>query len=165
MLKLAPKPSPICVEFLLILSVIFFAASSGPIWAQDGPADGLISSDEFPVRWVVVHHETVVVEDFVVSQMEPVLEPELVQDNKESIEPLGNENLEDSDPLEEELEEALNFNSNNELAYGLLVASQYHKDDYSNAWQTVARARKQKITIAEATLKRLASANPEPDSR
>ena len=103
MLKLAPKPRPtIRVKFLLILSMIFFVASSGPIGAQDDPANGLISSDEFPVRWVVVHHETVVVEDFVVSQMEPVLEPELVQDNKESIEPLENENLEDSDPLEEE---------------------------------------------------------------
>jgi len=63
------------------------------------------------------------------------------------------------------LEEALNFNSNNESAYGLLVDSQYHMGDYSKAWQTVARARKQKITIAEASLKRLASASPEPDNR
>ena len=63
------------------------------------------------------------------------------------------------------LEEALNFNSNNESAYGLLVDSQYHKGDYSKAWQTVARARKQKIPIAEASLQRLAEASPEPDSR
>ena len=74
-------------------------------------------------------------------------------------------NLEKYDEAIAKLEEALNFNSNNELAYGLLVASQYHKGDYSNAWQTVARARKQKIAIAKATLKRLASASPEPDSR
>ena len=63
------------------------------------------------------------------------------------------------------LEEALKFKSNNEAAYGLLVDSQYHRGDYSKAWQTVARARKQKITIAEASLQRLASASPEPDSR
>ncbi len=63
------------------------------------------------------------------------------------------------------LEEALNFNSSNESAYGLLVDSQYHKGDYSKAWQTVARARKQKIPIAEASLQRLAEASPEPDSR
>jgi len=63
------------------------------------------------------------------------------------------------------LEEALNFNSNNESAYGLLVDSQYHTVNYSKAWQTVARARKQKVTIAEASLQRLASASPEPDSR
>ena len=63
------------------------------------------------------------------------------------------------------LKEALNFNSNNELAYGLLVDSQYHTGNYSKAWQTVARARKQKVIIAEASLQRLASASPESASR
>ena len=102
MLKLTPKPGlTIRVRFLLILSVIVFAAPSGPIWAQEDPADGLNSPDEIPVRWAVVHHETVVVEDIVVSQMEPVLEP--VQDIEDTVEePLEKESLEDAVPLEEE---------------------------------------------------------------
>ena len=102
MLKLTPKPGlTIRVRFLLILSVIVFAAPSGPIWAQEDPADGLNSPDEIPVRWAVVHHETVIVEDIVVSPMEPVLEP--VQDIEDTVEePLEKESLEDAVPLEEE---------------------------------------------------------------
>ena len=63
------------------------------------------------------------------------------------------------------LEDALNFNSNNESAHGLLVDSQYHAGNYAKAWQAVDRARKHKVTIAEASLKRLAQASPELDSR
>jgi len=103
MLKLARQPGPATrVRLFIILSVIFFPVPSGSLWAQDDPAAALNPPEEIPVRWRVVHHETVVVENFVVSQMEPAVEPAPVQDNEETIEPLEKESLEDFDPLAEE---------------------------------------------------------------
>lgn len=60
------------------------------------------------------------------------------------------------------LEEALEFNPLNKLAYGVLVDSHYNKGDYPKAWQVVAQARKSKLSIPEDSLKRLATAFPEP---
>ncbi len=60
------------------------------------------------------------------------------------------------------LEEALGHNQFNDSAYGVLVDAYFHKGQYQQAWGVVARARKNKIDIKEATLKRLSEASPEP---
>ena len=60
------------------------------------------------------------------------------------------------------LEESLAHNQFNHSAYGVLVDTHFHKGQYQQAWEVVARARKNKITIADASLKRLANASPEP---
>ena len=60
------------------------------------------------------------------------------------------------------LEESLAQNQFNRQAYGVLVDAHFHKGQYQQAWEVVARARKNKIAIAEASLKRLSEASPEP---
>ena len=60
------------------------------------------------------------------------------------------------------LEEALAQNSYNQQAYGVLVDAHFHRGQYQQAWEVAARARKNKITIAQASLKRLSDASPEP---
>jgi tetratricopeptide (TPR) repeat protein len=60
------------------------------------------------------------------------------------------------------LEESLGHNKFYGQAYGLLVDVHFHKGQYQQAWEVVARARKNKIEIKEASLKRLSDASPEP---
>lgn len=60
------------------------------------------------------------------------------------------------------LEAALAHNRFNRLAYGVLVDAHFHKGQYQQAWEVVARARKNKITIAEASLNRLSEVSPQP---
>lgn len=60
------------------------------------------------------------------------------------------------------LEESLAHNQFHGPAYGVLVDAHFHKGQYQQAWEVVARARKNKITIAEGSLKRLSDASPEP---
>jgi tetratricopeptide (TPR) repeat protein len=60
------------------------------------------------------------------------------------------------------LEKALEYNSFYRPAYGVLVDAHFHKGQYQQAWEVVARARKNKISIADASLKRLSQASPEP---
>ena len=48
------------------------------------------------------------------------------------------------------------------MAYGVLVDAHFHKGQYQQAWEVVARARKNKIDISSASLKRLSDASPEP---
>ena len=71
-------------------------------------------------------------------------------------------NLKKYDEAIKKLEAALNHNKFNRLAYGVLVDARFHKGEYQQAWEVVARARKNKITIAEGSLKRLSDASPEP---
>ncbi|MDH5790355.1 MAG: tetratricopeptide repeat protein, partial [Nitrospinota bacterium] len=60
------------------------------------------------------------------------------------------------------LEASLSHNQFNGPAYGVLVDAHFHKGQYQQAWEVVARARKNKVTIPEASLKRLSDASPEP---
>ncbi len=60
------------------------------------------------------------------------------------------------------LQEALAQNSFNQQAYGVLVDAHFHKGQYQQAWEVVARAHKNKITISQASLKRLSDASPKP---
>ena len=71
-------------------------------------------------------------------------------------------NLKKYDEAIKKLEEALEFNPKNRIAYGVLVDSYFHKGEYTNAWSAVKRARKEKIKVSAASLKRLADASPEP---
>ncbi len=71
-------------------------------------------------------------------------------------------NLGKYDEAIKRLEESLGHNQFYDHAYGLLVDVHFHKGQYQQAWEVVARARKNKITISEASLKRLAQASPEP---
>lgn len=71
-------------------------------------------------------------------------------------------NLGRHDEAIKKLEEALAQNSFDQQAYGVLVDAYFHKGQYQQAWDAVARARKNKITIAAASLKRLSDASPEP---
>lgn len=103
MLKLALKSGSIIqVAFALIFSVIFFTFPANPVWAQQDPDDATNSPDEIPVYWTVVHHETVMVEDIVVSQVAPVLESASAQDIAETALPVEGKDLEDSDLSPEE---------------------------------------------------------------
>jgi pentatricopeptide repeat protein len=60
------------------------------------------------------------------------------------------------------LEESLAHNQFHGPAYGVLMDAHFHKGQYQQAWEVVARARKNKISIAEGSLKRLSDASPEP---
>lgn len=60
------------------------------------------------------------------------------------------------------LQKALNINPFNQIAYGVLVDSFYHTQQYKKAWEIVLKARKRRISIAKASLRRLALAMPEP---
>ena len=71
-------------------------------------------------------------------------------------------NLGKYDEAIKKLEESLAHNQFSRPAYGVLVDAHFHKGQYQQAWEVVARARKNKITIAEASLKRLSNASPEP---
>jgi len=86
-----------------LFSVIFFTATPVHLLAQDDPVEELNSHHEIPVHWSVVHHETVVVEVIMVSQAESILEAGPARDNEEIVETVDEENLEDTDSLEEEL--------------------------------------------------------------
>jgi len=70
-------------------------------------------------------------------------------------------NLGKRDEAIKKLEESLAHNSSNRQAYGVLVDAHFHKGQYQQAWEVVARARKNKISIADASLKRLSQASPE----
>ena len=72
------------------------------------------------------------------------------------------EQLGEYDQAIEKLERAMAINSFNGLIYGVLVDSWYHKGEYKKAWEVVFRARNVDIIIADKSLKRLASAMPEP---
>ena len=107
MLKLTLKSgSLIRVGFFLIFSVIFFTFPANPVWAQQEPDDATNSPDEIPVYWTVVHHGTVMVEDIVVSQVEPVLESVPALGIAETALPLEGQGLEGSDALPEESADA-----------------------------------------------------------
>lgn len=71
-------------------------------------------------------------------------------------------NLKKYDAAIKKLEEALAQNSFNPQAYGVLVDAHFHKGQYQQAWEVVARARKNKVSISKASLKRLSDASPEP---
>ena len=71
-------------------------------------------------------------------------------------------NLGKHDEAIKKLEESLAHNQFYDQAYGLLVDVLFHKGQYQQAWEVVARARKNKIEIKEASLKRLTDASPEP---
>lgn len=71
-------------------------------------------------------------------------------------------NLGKHDEAIKRLEESLGQNKFYDQAYGLLVDVHFHKGQYQQAWEVVARARKNKINIKEASLKRLSDASPEP---
>lgn len=60
------------------------------------------------------------------------------------------------------LEESLAQNQFHGPAYGVLVDAHFHKGQYQQAWEVVARARKNRIDIKDASLKRLSEASPEP---
>ena len=72
------------------------------------------------------------------------------------------EQLGEYDQAIEKMEKAMAINSFNELIYGVLVDSWYHKGEYQKAWEIVFRARNVQINIADKSLKRLAEAMPEP---
>lgn len=72
------------------------------------------------------------------------------------------EQLGEYDQAIEKMEKAMAINSFNELIYGVLVDSWYHKGEYQKAWEVVFRARNVQINIADKSLKRLAEAMPEP---
>lgn len=71
-------------------------------------------------------------------------------------------NLKRYDEAIKKLEEALAQNSFNPQAYGVLVDAHFHKGQYQQAWEVVARARKNKVSISKPSLKRLSDASPEP---
>ena len=71
-------------------------------------------------------------------------------------------NLKKYDEAIKKLEQSLSHNQFQGLAYGVLVDAHFYKGQYQQAWEVVTRARKNKITIADASLKRLSQASPEP---
>jgi tetratricopeptide (TPR) repeat protein len=71
-------------------------------------------------------------------------------------------NLKKYDEAIKKLEASLAHNKFHGPAYGVLVDAHFHKGQYQQAWEVVARARKNNITVAEGSLKRLSAASPEP---